>query len=195
MHRRLVTAAAWTLATLGAVTLSWFGVHTVLSNTAYPQRTLPLSESGESSGEGDGAGSKLPADKSRAPADDDDRGSSPRDTPSGTPEKRKPSPSPSSSSPSDGGSTSNAGSSSKKPGGSSSTVKTYSVSGGRASFAMYSDHAELVSATPNSGWAMQTWKSEEWIRVDFSKGDKRNMIFCRWDESGAPVVETDENAS
>lgn len=188
MHRRLVTAAAWTLATLAAVTLSWFGVHTVLSNTAYPQRTLPLSDAGQKPGDGDGAGSKLPEGTSRAPSQDDSASS--RGPSSGTSAGRTPSPSKKSDSPRPS-TTSAAAGPTKSSGG---KVKTYSVSGGRVSFAIDSERCEFVSATPNSGWAMQTWKDPSWIRVDFTQGDRRNMVFCRWDESGAPSVETDENA-
>ncbi|NGO73579.1 hypothetical protein G5C65_35685, partial [Streptomyces sp. SB3404] len=45
-HRaRLVHVGAWVLATGAAVTLSWFGVHTVLAGTDYaPPRALPVSE-------------------------------------------------------------------------------------------------------------------------------------------------------
>ncbi|MFE1500716.1 hypothetical protein ACFW89_37380, partial [Streptomyces albidoflavus] len=43
MRRGLVHALAWSLATGAAVTLSWWGVHTVLSGTVYdPPRALPL---------------------------------------------------------------------------------------------------------------------------------------------------------
>jgi hypothetical protein len=30
--------------------------------------------------------------------------------------------------------------------------------------------ATLVSATPGSGWSMQVWKTESWIRVVFTSG-------------------------
>src|SRR5438093_9815079 len=43
MHRGLIHAAAWSLATGAAVTLSWWGVHTVLAGTAYdPPRAVPI---------------------------------------------------------------------------------------------------------------------------------------------------------
>ncbi|PBO31617.1 hypothetical protein CLM84_01480, partial [Streptomyces albidoflavus] len=45
MRRGVLHALAWTAATGAAVTLSWFGVHTVLSGTVYdPPRALPLTE-------------------------------------------------------------------------------------------------------------------------------------------------------
>lgn len=44
MQRGLVHALAWTLATGAAVTLTWWGVHTVMTGTAYdPPRAVPVS--------------------------------------------------------------------------------------------------------------------------------------------------------
>ncbi|HEY9369348.1 MAG TPA: hypothetical protein VIU94_13060, partial [Streptomyces sp.] len=43
MRRGLVHALAWSLATGAAVTLSWWGVHTVMAGTAYdPPQALPI---------------------------------------------------------------------------------------------------------------------------------------------------------
>ncbi|MFE2587032.1 hypothetical protein, partial [Streptomyces sp. NPDC059378] len=43
MRRGLVHVLAWLLATGAAVTLSWWGVHTVMTGTAYdPPRALPI---------------------------------------------------------------------------------------------------------------------------------------------------------
>src|SRR3954466_11122152 len=43
MRRGLVHVLAWSLATGAAVTLSWWGVHTVMAGTAYdPPRALPV---------------------------------------------------------------------------------------------------------------------------------------------------------
>ncbi|NKQ29008.1 hypothetical protein HF200_32950, partial [Streptomyces galbus] len=47
MRRGLVHVLAWSLATGAAVTLSWWGVHTVMAGTAYdPPRALPLTAAG-----------------------------------------------------------------------------------------------------------------------------------------------------
>ncbi|NEB78255.1 hypothetical protein G3I40_23980, partial [Streptomyces sp. SID14478] len=49
MRRGLVHTVAWLLATLAAVTLSWWGVHTVMSGTAYdPPRAMPVVAADES---------------------------------------------------------------------------------------------------------------------------------------------------
>ncbi|MFE6494315.1 hypothetical protein [Streptomyces sp. NPDC057748] len=52
MRRGLMHAMAWVLSTGGAVTLSWWGVHTVLSGTAYePPRALPIADAARSEAE------------------------------------------------------------------------------------------------------------------------------------------------
>jgi hypothetical protein len=94
MGRPLVHAAAWVLATSAAATLSWFGVHTVLTGTEYdPPRTLPLA--GDASPVAPGPPS-TPADptpsKSRSsqptdsPADGSGRGGDRSDSPTRSPE-------------------------------------------------------------------------------------------------------------
>lgn len=56
MQRGLVHALAWSLATGAAVTLSWWGVHTVMAGTAYdPPRAVPISASARDSHSGAGA--------------------------------------------------------------------------------------------------------------------------------------------
>jgi hypothetical protein len=168
MGRPLVHAAAWILATSAAVTLSWFGVHTVLTGTEYdPPRTLPLS----------GDVSPADPDASAAPADpapSDSRSSRPTNSPTdGGGSGESPPRSPDRTSPAYGGS-----------------VRGTTVTGGRAVFNMQDDYATLVSATPTGGWDTQVYKERTWIRVVFSKqGAPSSSVFCRWDD-GPPRIET-----
>ncbi|EPJ33940.1 putative Penicillin-binding protein activator LpoA [Streptomyces afghaniensis 772] len=67
-------------------------------------------------------------------------------------------------------------------------VKSYDTDGGRAVFDLGRDSASLVSATPGAGWSMQVWKTESWIRVEFSSGADRVSVFCTWHD-GPPRVE------
>lgn len=176
MGRPLVHAAAWFLATSAAVTLSWFGVHTVLAGTEYePPRTLPLS---------DGSSTARPGSPStEQPEPSPSRSSSPPGSESSKPPK---SPSPS-----------GTGHPSRPPGetGKPSSpayegdVRGAQVSGGRAVFDMKDDYATLVSATPDDGWETQVWKDSTWIRVTFSNGEETSSVFCRWDD-GPPRIET-----
>ena len=48
--------------------------------------------------------------------------------------------------------------------------------------------ATLVSATPKAGWSMQVWKTEAWIRVEYTAGADRVSVFCTWHD-GPPHVE------
>jgi hypothetical protein len=67
-------------------------------------------------------------------------------------------------------------------------VKSYDTDGGRAVFDLGTTSATLVSATPGSGWSMQVWKTESWIRVEFTSGADRVSVFCTWHD-GPPRVE------
>ncbi|MGC0331797.1 hypothetical protein RKD23_004787 [Streptomyces sp. SAI-170] len=174
MRRGLVHALAWSLATGAAVTLSWWGVRTVLDSTAYdPPRALPVT------------------------ADATARGSKPLATSAST-QRPHPSPSPSASapakespkpsSPAPTRTPSSPASTGPAPSPSSGQVKSYATDGGRAVFDLRGSYATLVTATPETGWSMQVWKTESWIRVEFSSGADRVSVFCTWHD-GPPRVE------
>ncbi|MEV6728879.1 MULTISPECIES: hypothetical protein [unclassified Streptomyces] len=177
MHRGLVHALAWTLATGAAVTLSWWGVHTVMSGTAYdpplavPLTTQPLSSSTHSAA----APSPEPAPDSPSP--------SPSASPSAAASSAKPA--------------QKAAPPSPRPeeqqgdGGDPGKVKAYPVTGGRVVFDLGTSSAELVSATPDAGWQMQVWKQPYWIRVTFTKAGREMSVFCTWN-GHPPLVETYE---
>ncbi|MFJ3861281.1 hypothetical protein ACIPRL_34260 [Streptomyces sp. NPDC090085] len=172
---------AWTLATGAAVTLSWWGVHTVMSGTAYdpplavPLATQPLSSSTQQARQsGQGGAEQSPS-------------ASPEGSPSATP---TPSASPSGSS---------SGKPSSKPpasprgdergeGQDAGKVQAYPVSGGRVVFSQGASSAELVSATPAAGWRMQVWKQDFWIRVTFTREGREVSVFCTWHDH-PPMVE------
>ncbi|MCX5407039.1 hypothetical protein OHA37_24620 [Streptomyces sp. NBC_00335] len=168
-------AGAWTLATGAAVTLSWWGVHSVMSGTAYdpplavPLATQPLSSSTH-------------------------RATQPEPLPSPTPSP-SPSPSPSASASTAPASPSPSARSSPPPtprpqrqGAASENVKAYSVSGGRVVFDLGTTSADLVSATPLAGWRMQVWKQPSWIRVTFTRDGREVSVFCTWHDH-PPLVE------
>ncbi|MGI5426062.1 hypothetical protein [Streptomyces sp. CA-179760] len=169
MRRGLVHVLAWLLATGAAVTLSWWGVHTVMAGTAYdPPRALPIKAADVTRQE---------PEQSATPTR---RPSPPRRTPSTPPASRQQSPTPTKpSSPSP-----TAPAAASVPG----EVKSYDTEGGRAVFDLGRASAALVSATPGAGWSMQVWKTESWIRVEFSSGADRVSVFCTWHD-GPPRVE------
>ncbi|MFJ8669102.1 hypothetical protein [Streptomyces sp. NPDC093600] len=180
MRRGLVHALAWSLATGAAVTLSWWGVHSVLAGTAYdPPRALPI-PAGSTGTPPAGAGDPLasstprpttpPASPSTEPRTTDRPTKAPAPTPSREPAASRPGPERSP----DGGS-----------------VKSYAVDGGRVVFDLGPASAELVSATPASGWQMQVWKQPTWIRVTFTRDGRELSVFCVWHDT-APRVEIED---
>ncbi|MGV9250867.1 hypothetical protein [Streptomyces sp. NPDC003697] len=171
MRRGLVHVLAWSLATGAAVTLSWWGVHTVMAGTAYdPPRALPITAAGATAWESPPSVSSThrpppatspsarPSPRSRTPVPV-------RSTPAGT-APAAPSPSPTA----------------------SGRVKSYDTPGGRAVFELGASSASLVSATPGTGWSMQVWKTQTWIRVEFTSGTDRVSVICAWHD-GPPHVE------
>ncbi|WP_053851189.1 hypothetical protein [Streptomyces sp. NRRL B-24085] len=164
MRRGLVHVLAWTLATGAAVTLSWWGVHTVMTGTAYdPPRALPITAAEATTQESKPLASPTPTRTGRvAPS------KSPAPTPRATSAPPTPSKSPSPTA--------------------SGQVRSYDTDGGRAVFDLGEKSATLVSATPGTGWSMQVWKTESWIRVEFSSGADRVSVFCTWHD-GPPRVE------
>ncbi|MDX3530879.1 hypothetical protein P1P75_31860 [Streptomyces sp. ID05-39B] len=166
MRRGLVHVLAWTLATGAAVTLSWWGVHTVMAGTAYdPPRALPLTA-------GDAK-----AQRSEPPTASATSRPAPTRTPAPTPSPQSSSPSASRTIPSPAAA-----------GGPSGQVRSYHTDGGRVVFDLGKTSASLVSATPGAGWSMQVWKTESWIRVEFASGADRVSVFCTWHD-GPPRVE------
>ncbi|MER5340156.1 hypothetical protein [Streptomyces mirabilis] len=171
MLRGFVHVLAWSLATGAAVTLSWWGVHTVMTGTAYdPPRALPIMVGGKTTQEA----KALASSTSRPSASPSPSASKPTASPrpSATPVP----------------STSPAADPSPSASGPVGQVKSYDTDGGRAVFDLGTTSATLVSATPGSGWSMQVWKTESWIRVEFTSGADRVSVFCTWHD-GPPRVE------
>lgn len=185
MVRRLAQALAWSLATGGAVTLTWWGVHSVMEGTAYdPPRALPVAGSPE-----------LLSSSTQRP--EVTRPSSP--DPGATAHHGSGSPAPRSSRAASSASAAGAAEtshSSSPPGSSASSassgdVRSYLVSGGRVVFDLGTESAELVSASPGDGWEIQVWKEPEWIRVTFTQGSRAASVFCTWNGHPPAVVVDD----
>ncbi|MFI8945115.1 hypothetical protein ACIGO6_01180 [Streptomyces sp. NPDC053750] len=184
MRRGLVHVLAWLLATGAAVTLSWWGVHTVMSGTAYDApRALPITAAdadAEDAGDTEDAGAG-DSDSSASSTSRPSPPGSPSPRPSGTP--REPAASPSRTAPT----TAPAAPPDTSPT-TSGRVRSYDTDGGRAVFDLGTSSASLVSATPGAGWSMQVWKTESWIRVEFTSGADSVSVFCTWHD-GPPRVE------
>ncbi|KPH99544.1 hypothetical protein OK074_0673 [Actinobacteria bacterium OK074] len=171
--RVLVQLLAWSLATCAAAALSWWGVHTVMTGTAYdPHRALPVVA----------ASSSAPAAPKPTPARPSP--STPTAPTAPTAEAAQAVPSPRSKSPAPH--TTSTGSPSPSP--SSSRVRAYDTDGGRVVFDLGETSATLVSATPAADWSMQVWKTGTWIRVEFASDTDHVSVFCTWHDT-APRVQ------
>ncbi|WP_327735580.1 hypothetical protein OG749_18945 [Streptomyces nojiriensis] len=175
MRRGLLHAMAWMLATGAAVTLSWWGVHTVMSGTAYdPPLAVPLTGHPLSSSTHSAQPSPSPSQSaSPSPSGSPSPDASP--SAEASPEKSpKPSATP--------------GPDQRTEGQDAGKVQAYPVSGGRVVFSLGASSAELVSATPATDWRMQVWKTDFWIRVTFTKDGREVSVFCTWHDH-PPLVE------
>lgn len=182
MRRGLVHAIAWSLSTGAAVTLSWWGVHTVMSGTAYDRpRALPINADTPTT-----QGSKPQESASGNPSNkaSEPKEPSSHDTPYEPPTEhvRTPADEPTGEKPTK----SVTPSESSEPVGTPTTsdpasdVQAYTVDGGRVVFDMTESSAELASATPNAGWTMEVWKQDYWIRVSFTKEGREAAVICSW---------------
>ncbi|WP_188280264.1 hypothetical protein [Streptomyces sp. CBMA29] len=181
VHRGLFHVGAWALATAAAVTLSWFGVHSVLRTAYDPPRALPISD-----GDPPVVSSTHrpkptpPATPTATPTATHTRATTPPPvtgkakvppkTPPGTPKATAPA------------------------SGDTGHVHSYTVDGGRVALDLGPDSASLVSATPNPGWQMQVWTQDGWLRVTFTEtsGSGSSSVFCTWN-GHAPTVQAFED--
>ncbi|MEV2243716.1 hypothetical protein [Streptomyces sp. NPDC049970] len=178
MQRGFVHAVAWSLATGAAVTLSWWGVHTVMSGTAYdPPRAVPISVGARG---GQATGEPVSSSTHRSLPSPSPSPTATRASPPASPRpSRQPSSRPPATAPGPARSSAAAG-----------DVKSYPTRGGRVVLELTDHEAKLVSATPEQGWSMQVWTNPEWIRVDFSDGAGATVsVFCTWN-GHPPTVET-----
>jgi hypothetical protein len=165
VRRGLFHGGVWVVATVVAVTLSWYGVRSVLRGTAYdPPRTLPIA-----------AATRPPVISSatHSPRPSPTRSSRP---PAAAAPKQPPGTArPATSAPAATG-----------------DVRSYPLSGGEVVLALAADSASLVSATPAAGWKMQLWTSQPgWLRVTFTSasGTAASSVFCTWN-GHPPTVQT-----
>ncbi|MEU3147373.1 MULTISPECIES: hypothetical protein [unclassified Streptomyces] len=204
MRRGLVHLLAWLLATGAAVTLSWWGVHTVMEGTAYdPPRALPVPAGDATTRESKPVSSstRRPSGEEASKTAEDDRGgeggAKDKGDSEGTRGADAQAPGPSRQAAREpGGASAAPGPEPADPapaGGdpapaASGEVRAYDTAGGRAVFDLGETSASLVSATPGAGWSMQVWKTESWIRVEFTADTDRVSVFCTWHD-GPPRVE------
>jgi hypothetical protein len=69
--------------------------------------------------------------------------------------------------------------------------RTYMVRGGRVLLSVTATAARLVSATPNPGYEVRTWRADGWLRVDFTDGHRTSSLFATWN-GHAPAVQVED---
>ncbi|MFS0692949.1 hypothetical protein [Streptomyces nitrosporeus] len=180
MRRGIVHAVAWSLATGAAATLTWWGVHTVLSGTAYdPPRAVPVTVGDRATGAPVVSSTRrtLPSPTatraSPAPESEETARRTAPPSPSPRPEADR--------TETDRPGTSRPETARPAPPAPSGAVRSVATRGGRVVLELSDDAAELVSATPEPGWSMRVWTNTRWIRVDFGDGSGATVsVFCTW---------------
>jgi hypothetical protein len=168
MTGRLLTGTmAWAVGTAIAVTLSWLGAEVVLRDAVASGPQVPVLGPVSPSSPAAAPAPSSSASRPGSPAPSGRKSPSPR--PSATP-----GPLPSRSSPA----------SSPRPG----TVRSYALDGGRVTLLIAQTSAQLVTATPGSGFSVQTWSAAGWLRVDFSQGSSVSSLIATWN-GHAPTVQ------
>jgi hypothetical protein len=174
VYRGLLHAGAWALTTAAAVTLSWFGVRSVLRSTAYDlPRALPITVTSAAATSGPPVASSTHRPKPTTAPPPPPRPATttpvPPKTPPGTPHP-----------------TASASAS-------AGDVHSYTIRGGRVVLTLTPTAASLVTASPNTGWRMQVWTQTGWLRVTFTSADDAasSSLFCTWN-GHPPSVQTYE---
>ncbi|MGW5264428.1 hypothetical protein ACWEQG_25925 [Microbispora sp. NPDC004025] len=212
MRRATGYLIAWCGATALAVGVSWLGVRDVLRSAILDDAPLapvvavaaPLSASpgapapspqdtpdGGPSGEPSGRpSSSAPSasgrpSPSRAPA---------RATDTATPTRTSPAPRPARSAQPAGPAASAEPSPTARPRGTSGgeSLHTFTLKGGRATIAVTSRDCRVVTATPNDGYEVKVWETDQWLRIAFLRGIHESSAFCTWNAL-PPRLDTYEN--
>ncbi|MFJ8442896.1 hypothetical protein [Kitasatospora griseola] len=189
MRSGWVQLGAWTAATGAAVALSWLGVHAVLADTVFEGPVaLPL-PSAASPEPGTAATAPPPAATGAPPTDPGASGGPGGAGSAGTTATPRPGPDPDPpANPGGGPSPSRSQASPSRstagiratPSSTTGTVKSYLMPGGRVALDIREHDVQLVSATPEAGWAMQVWHGDQWLRVNFSKDDRVSYLIVTW---------------
>lgn len=159
--RSLTIVVAWLAATLAAVVVSWLGVRTVVPEAvlAPPQIAVPAAP--VTTGTPPPSPPRATTTTTAPPLTSAIRSTT----------TTKPVPATTTTTPS------------------SSDVHSYTVPGGQVVLALTPTQATLVSATPASGYSVQSWEETGWLRVDFSNSAGTSTVFATWN-GHPPTVQT-----
>ncbi|MFD7510041.1 hypothetical protein ACFV5N_11970 [Streptomyces sp. NPDC059853] len=193
MQRLLVRAGVWLVATGSAVTLSWFGVYTVLRGTVYdPPRAVPVRDASAWTEPDASSTHRPPQDPAAPPSgpEPDPGASAPAGSQSTPPPDTGPEPEPEPEAGAGPG-TDGGAEPADPPPDTAGRVETVSLDGGRVVYELGTERCELVSATPEPGWEMQVWTTESYLRVTFVGHGREVSAFCTW-HGYEPAIEVHE---
>lgn len=72
------------------------------------------------------------------------------------------------------------------------SLHTFTLKGGRATIAVTSADCRVVTATPNDGYEVKVWETDQWLRVAFLRDAHESSAFCTWNAL-PPRLDTYEN--
>ncbi|MER8185846.1 hypothetical protein [Kitasatospora sp. NPDC094015] len=180
-------ATAWLAATAAAAAISWAGVNLVLREAVFgPPDTVFVPDR---TGAHPGALPPVPA-AAAAPSAGPPATTAPRSTGPSAPTPSPSAAAPRTATPSATATASATAAASATAGGSGDS-RGYTVRGGQVALALGRDSATLISASPAPGWAVRTWRTDTWLRVDFTKDGHTSSVFATWN-GHPPLVETYE---
>jgi hypothetical protein len=168
MTRALTGLAAWLAGTAIAVGLAWFGANMVVRDAGMSPGVQVINVPAATPAGQPTLPPTSPAlpTATAAPPSGSPAGSAAA-TPSARPSATAASPSPSATA--------------------AGTVRSYSLDGGRVALLVSADSATLVTATPDSGFSVQTWSGTDWLRVDFTSGAQVSSLIATWYQQ-APTI-------
>ncbi|MEV4459747.1 hypothetical protein [Microbispora sp. NPDC049633] len=208
MRRATGYLIAWCGATALAVGVSWLGVRDVLRSAILDDAPLapvvavaaPLSASPGAPAPSpqdtpDGGPSDEPSERPSSSAPSASGRPSPSRAPAtATPTRTSPAPRPARSTQPAGPAASAEPSPTARPrrtsGGES--LHTFTLKGGRATVAVTSRDCRVVTATPNDGYEVKVWETDQWLRIAFLRGIHESSAFCTWNAL-PPRLDTYEN--
>lgn len=180
MMRMLGGVAAWLGGTAAAVGLAWFGAGMVVRNTTASPALPAISVTAPASAAPPPAPATAPGPSGPAhpsPTASPTAPATPAPAPTTAPAaSRPPAPAPSrrpSPAPSPSGQT-----------------RSYTLQGGRVTLLVTAESAQLVTAVPDAGFAVQTWSGTDWLRVDFSSGVQVSSLIDSWNGHSPSVTVT-----
>jgi hypothetical protein len=178
MMRMLGGVAAWLGGTAAAVGLAWFGAGMVVRNTtaspALPAISVTAPTSAAPPAPAPPAGPTSPAHPSPPASPTSSATPIPAPTTTSAAASRPPAPS-------------------RRPSPaptSSGQTRSYTLQGGRVTLLVTPDSAQLVTAVPDAGFAVQTWSGTDWLRVDFSSGVQVSSLIDSWNGHSPSVTVT-----